>query len=215
MRKLCTLTLLISIFIVQTAFTEEISEFEPNNTLETAQDIDNHFILGYNEDIADSTTIPWVSITATGDDTFDYYTFYSPGSTVISIFDIDYGFQPDDPGSFDSITALWDASGNCLKCDHGCIPSAGAGGSTHGEDSYLGYAITDPGWYVIGVAKDNYSIVCPNDKSQLNDGFNSLFTPIPSGATYELQVSIPGHDYKPIYTCSGFDPPPCQWGSHC
>ncbi|MDB4442569.1 putative metal-binding motif-containing protein [bacterium] len=171
----------------------DINEIEPNNTLAIAQNIDDHFVLGNNEDVGDSTTIPWVSIKGTGDGTFDYYKFYSPGSTIGTKFDIDYGYQPGDSGSFDSFTAIWDSSGICLYCDHGGSSSAGAGGSTHNEDSYNGYIITEPGWYIIGVSQDGSGIVCPNDKSDLNGGFAGPLSPVPSGATYELQVSIPGH----------------------
>jgi hypothetical protein len=182
----------------------DINESEPNDPGETAQDfvetaqnIDDYFVLGDNEDIADSDTIPWVSIKGTGNNTFDYYKFYSPASSVGSRFDIDYGYQPGDPGSFDSFTAIWDENGTCLYCDHGSNPSVGAGGSTHGEDSYNGYNITEPGWYIIGVAQDGTGITCPDQKSILNGGFTSPLTPIPWGATYELQVSVPDHPVNP------------------
>jgi acetyltransferase-like isoleucine patch superfamily enzyme len=177
-----------------------INEVEPNDTLSTSQDIDSYFTLGSNPDIADSATIPYVSIKGTGDGTFDYYKFYSFGGGQYAIFDIDYGYQPGDPGSFDSFTAIWDSSGNCLYCDHGANPSVGAGGSTHGEDSYNGYNIETAGWYIIGVAKDSrypWLINCPNDKASLNGGFRYPLTPIPLGATYELQVSVPDHSMNP------------------
>lgn len=70
-----------------------ISEFEPNNSLASAQNIDSFFSLANDLPISSSTTIPHVSIYGTGNGTFDYYSFTvsTPGSR--GIFDIDFGIK--------------------------------------------------------------------------------------------------------------------------
>ncbi len=85
------------------------------------------------------------------------------------------------------MTVLWKSDGTYLYCDRTSDPSTGAGGSVSGNDSLNGYVFTEPGWYVIGVARDNGSCISSNG------GFPSGVSPIPSGATYTIQVSVPGH----------------------
>ena len=65
-----------------------VNQNNSNNSLESAQNIDNDFTLTFDPNIQDSNNIPHVSISATGDGTFDYYSFEATqGST--GIFDID------------------------------------------------------------------------------------------------------------------------------
>ena len=72
-----------------------IAEVEANNSLAAAQSIDGQWSLALDPDIGDSftntsTTIPHVTISGTGDGTFDYYAFTVPAAGVRGIFDIDY-----------------------------------------------------------------------------------------------------------------------------
>src|SRR5512136_1778039 len=111
-----------------------ISETEPNNSLAAAQGVNGHFSLDYRPDIGDggyvantSTTIPHGTVVGSGDGTFDYYSFYCPGSGSTSgqvIFDIDYT----SPG-FDSHLALWSTDGTLLFHNDDYDHRAGAGGS--------------------------------------------------------------------------------------
>ena len=94
-----------------------ISEFEPNNSLASAQNIDSFFSLANDLPISSSTTIPHVSIYGTGNGTFDYYSFTvsTPGSR--GIFDIDFGITG--TGFFsrrgiDTELFLFDNAGNFL-----------------------------------------------------------------------------------------------------
>ncbi|MDJ0536195.1 MAG: filamentous hemagglutinin N-terminal domain-containing protein [Xenococcaceae cyanobacterium MO_207.B15] len=65
-----------------------VNQNDSNNSLQSAQNIDNDFTLTFDPNIQDSNNIPHVSISATGDGTFDYYSFEATqGST--GIFDID------------------------------------------------------------------------------------------------------------------------------
>ncbi|NJN86930.1 MAG: filamentous hemagglutinin N-terminal domain-containing protein, partial [Leptolyngbyaceae cyanobacterium SL_7_1] len=68
-----------------------VSELESNDSIATAQNLDPFFFL--NPGVADpnveaSNTIPYVSISGTGDNTFDYYSFSATAGSG-GIFDID------------------------------------------------------------------------------------------------------------------------------
>ena len=68
-------TLAFTICVVLTpsfARAANTTEVEPNNTIGTAQNINNDFSVGANPDIQDAEMGPWVSIRASGDGTFDY-----------------------------------------------------------------------------------------------------------------------------------------------
>ena len=65
-----------------------INKVEPNNSLDTAQNIDDNFTIGANSNIQSSDTAPYVSIAAEGDGTFDYYSFQANQGDV-GVFDID------------------------------------------------------------------------------------------------------------------------------
>ncbi|MEM9274235.1 MAG: filamentous hemagglutinin N-terminal domain-containing protein [Cyanobacteria bacterium P01_F01_bin.143] len=68
-----------------------ITKIEPNNSLDTAQNINNSFSLNNNPDISNSNSIPNVSIAAEGNGTFDYYSFDATANSL-GIFDIDGTF---------------------------------------------------------------------------------------------------------------------------
>ncbi|MDQ3330741.1 MAG: hypothetical protein M3552_08810 [Planctomycetota bacterium] len=84
-----------------------VLESEPNNTLATAQNINGNFTLDFSSNIGDvagnntSTTIPHVTISGTGDGTYDYYSFFVAVAGSIGIFDIDFGYD-NGPGSVDT-----------------------------------------------------------------------------------------------------------------
>jgi hypothetical protein len=158
-----------------------VAEAEPNNTIDSAQNIDQDFGIGANPDIQDAELYPWVSISATGDDTFDYYSFEVPAAGVTGVFDIDYGYFGD--GSFDTKICLYSSDGTLLDSNDDSYESVGALGSKYDYDSYISYAFAAPGTYVIGVG--TYAVDC-------NPGGLAGQAPEP-GNTYVLQVSLSEH----------------------
>lgn len=97
---------MVFLFYISIASASIVLEVESNDTLATAQNIDSFFSLGSDPDIEDSTTVPWVSITGTGNGTRDYYFFTVPdpgmGFFITGVFDVDYAH----PG-FDSFLRLF------------------------------------------------------------------------------------------------------------
>ncbi len=176
---LCAIMLFFG--LVGMASATAIGESEPNDSLATAQNIDSYFSLGANSDIIFSETIPWVSISATGNGTYDYYSFLVTGTSVRGIFDIDYG--KNQGGSIDTELGLWDSAGNVLAENDDYSYTAGAGGSVHNYDAYIDYTFDSPGTYIIGVAEYYASAGTGGWSGGIPD----------SGDTYTLQVSIEGH----------------------
>lgn len=168
-----------------------ISEVEPNDTLNTAQNIDAFFSLDFNPDILNSTTTPHVTIEATGDNTFDYYSFTVPTAGTVGVFDIDWT-QPDGPSGLDTVMALWDAAGNVLAFNDDFDATAGAGGSlqadlfTLGFDSFIEHGFDAPGWYFVGVAESAGALTAPDLGGWTIDNSN----PLAAGTNYTLHVSI-------------------------
>ncbi|MBZ6377021.1 hypothetical protein B5C34_07035 [Pacificimonas flava] len=136
-----------------------------NDSFLTAESIDAEFSLAFNEDIADSTTIPYVSITASAEDGgVDIFSFFV-SSPRRGIFDVDYAAiesegsedgPPMAPTSyFDSWLNLYDGLGNLLASADDSDISDGALGSASSLDSFLTYDFTTSGLYYIEVK--NYS----------------------------------------------------------
>ncbi|MGC9528662.1 MAG: DVUA0089 family protein, partial [Limnospira sp.] len=129
-----------------------ILEAEPNNTIAAAQFLNpGDFSLTFNADIQAldgtniSTTIPHVSISGTGDGTFDYYRFNAEPGT--------WRFDIDD-NNFDTELFLYDTSGNLLAQNDDDIETGHTGGSL---PSYITHDFSAGGYYVIGVGRYNSS----------------------------------------------------------
>ena len=160
-----------------------IAEVEANNTLATAQDLDGTLVLREQDNIGDetentSTTIPHITVRATGNGTFDYYKFTvtAPGR---GIFDIDLGADAG-TGYADLALFLYDASGTLLAQSDDAPSSYGAGGSSTDLDPFISYDFTTAGTYFIGVAQ-----------SPSTGGTGGITGNPPSpGATYRLHVSL-------------------------
>src|SRR5919112_3477791 len=75
------------------AWAASVSEVEPNDSIDEAQNIDPYFSLDSDPNIAHSTTAPHATVDGTGNGTFDYYAFSVPqaGFATIGLFDIDGG----------------------------------------------------------------------------------------------------------------------------
>jgi hypothetical protein len=197
MKKLCILSLTLSVLLIGMigkASALPIFEYEPNDTLASAQNIDPFFSLGANPNIKDAETRPWVSITATGDGTYDYYSF-TVAETSRAIFDIDFGWNQG--GSIDTEIAVWaakDTGFEKLRENDDNKTSKGAGGSVHTYynstnsytyDSYINMNnehMLTPGMYIVGVAQYD------DDAFANDDGWHC--TGADEGDTYTLQVSV-------------------------
>ena len=152
-----------------------VNEIEPNNSLATAQNVDNEaWSLESNDYIQDSTTIPHISILGTGDNSYDYYSFEITTAGSIAYFDID-------EANFDTELFLFDNAGNYLR---GNDDAGGDPGSTSGLHSRFTFTFNTPGIYTIGVAE--YS------SNGAPGGITGNY-PDP-GDSYTLQISIQNHD---------------------
>ncbi|GAB4551079.1 MAG: hypothetical protein Tsb0014_45450 [Pleurocapsa sp.] len=130
-----------------------VAEKESNNTPETPQNIDGFFSLAPNSDISDDTTIPHVSISATGDNTLDYYSFRVTSSGSWGIFDIDYG-DTGEAGSINTELFLFDNQGNLIADNDNFGKLGGAEGSISDLDPLISvFGFDVPGTYIIGVGK--------------------------------------------------------------
>lgn len=173
----------ILLALISPAHASYFNEAEPNDTLAQAQSMDSYFSMSYDADIGDvgginrSTTMAHASVLATGDDTFDYYSFtLSRESTVI--LDIDYGMQ-----DFDSVLSLWKADGTFFgQNDDKYSPDVvGAGGSVSGFDSFMQTTL-QAGTYVVGVALyKSYGA---------DGGWDAISRPVPTGADYTLHATV-------------------------
>ncbi|CAB9499210.1 Hemolysin-type calcium-binding repeat (2 copies) [Seminavis robusta] len=158
--------------LVSVAQASVIQEQEPNNDINTAQIIPvGAFTLGFNPIIANSATLPWVTIEGTGDDTHDYYSFVVPTAGMIaSVFDVD------NTNNFDSWLTLYNSNGRIIRINNNGSP--GDPGSNTAHDSYLTYTFTAPGTYTIAVSR-----CC-------GPPFHTRSNYVPSGATYKLHISL-------------------------
>ncbi|MDP3815961.1 VCBS domain-containing protein, partial [Pseudomonas sp.] len=162
--------------LIQTAYTNvngqgSISKPQgmDNHSIANAIDLDGQFVLGTDPDVANAGSVPFVSISAIGNNAFDYYAF-TVTQAGTATFDIDYGMNQG--VSFDPWLNLYDAAGTLLAQNDDASIGLGGGGSIHNYDSFLSYSFSQPGTYYIAVGR------FPN-------------TSIPTGGTYELQVSLP------------------------
>jgi len=203
MKKLLFLAVVV-LFISVNAEALTITEIESNDTLDTAQMVDGYFSLGANPDIAYATTSPWVSITGTGDGTFDYYQFTVNNNNDTIVIDIDYGHTPDVTGSVELSFGLykWNGSDWINRMSHsGYSPVAdGAGGSVSESDPYFEYSPSynsnaNAGLWAIGIASGKY-IYHDSDPSIV--GFAHPTAPIPIESTYQLQLSIENAAVAPV-----------------
>lgn len=168
----CTL-LLLSNFAIAAA---PISESEPNNSGATAQNVNFGFSLPGDPLANGPANLPTVSISGTGDGTFDFYRFYTLGGQTF--LDIDFGTGG--AGSMDTELFLFDSAGNLLASND---DSAGDPGSASGFfGGTLDSAITTnlaAGTYVVAVGEFN---------SSGSNGFGVSGNAPDTGDTYTLHI---------------------------
>ncbi|MDX2156026.1 MAG: pre-peptidase C-terminal domain-containing protein [Hyphomicrobiaceae bacterium] len=141
-----------------------------NNSTAQAVDISSLFSLAADPDIANATTNPHVSITATANGAVDFYRLVTTAPGIELTLDIDYAGSG--ATSFDSYVRLLDGQGNLIVSDDDSGTTEGAGGSTSGLDSFLTYTTLTAGTFYIEVGAYPGAVAIPN------------------GAIYELQVSV-------------------------
>jgi Ca2+-binding RTX toxin-like protein len=169
-----------------------IPEAEQNDSLAGAFNLDNSgFSLLFDTNIGDtlnntSTAIPNISITGTGNGTYDYYSFTVNNVGDRGIFDIDFG--ADAGGGFvDTSLVLFDPSGNVIDMNDEPISmtfAVGADGSTSTLDPFFEHTFAQAGLHVIGVAQG---------MATAQAGGIDAGRELPVGSTYTLQISIENH----------------------
>lgn len=166
-----------------------VTEQGPNDTLPSAQSLEGYiWSLSSDPDIGDefgstSTSLPHLTVTATGNESFDYYSFVVSNVPARGIFDIDYGATGNPLTDMDSQIFLYDSAGNLLASNNDSPLAFGAGGSASTLDSFLTYPFVKSGTYIIGVAA--------SPSNGLPGGISG--TQIGNGDTYTLQVSVENH----------------------
>ncbi len=158
-----------------------LAEVEPNDSIAQAQLLsDNDFSINspnnFNQNVELATSIPYVSIEGTGNDTVDYYSFNVKEGTR-AIFDIDEGATTgvQGEGNVRLELILFDSQGNKLASNSIASPFSGADGSKSQDDPYLRYVFPEAGRYFIQVKEPSF----------LGSG-----NEIRNGATYKLQISL-------------------------
>ncbi|NQV25561.1 MAG: VCBS repeat-containing protein, partial [Rhodopirellula sp.] len=160
-------------------------ELEPNNSRGEAMQLDDGgWSLDANADIENSELIPHVTITGTGDGTFDFYSFTVAQAGSNAEFDIDNASVTSGT-SFDTELFLFDSTGALLASnDDSSLDS----GSTSSYDSRIAYQFTQPGYYTIAVGAFNSS----------SNGAGGLTGSTPAiGKRYVLNVSVDHHTLSP------------------
>ncbi|WP_186002606.1 M10 family metallopeptidase C-terminal domain-containing protein [Mycobacterium sp. KBS0706] len=140
-----------------------------NNSVATAHAITNNFSLAADADIGNATTLAHSTVNATGNGQGGYYKLTVNAGTVITA-DIDHTSD----GLSDSFLWLERADGTVVAFndDGGNDP-----GSARRTDSLFSFKVTETGDYYIVVG-------------QYNNDTGDTEKIVPSGATYELNVSV-------------------------
>jgi hypothetical protein len=143
------LALSIGVWTPRTASATFIAETEPNNTGATAQNVDGNFSLDNDPNITSSTTIPHVSIRATGNGTNDFYSFTSAGGIIILDIDTTNAGNDSEIGIWNAAGVLVDNADDLLPPDPGSDLDFSAPDGTF--DSFLQLAGQPAGVYTVGV----------------------------------------------------------------
>jgi Ca2+-binding RTX toxin-like protein len=169
------------------ALATSVSEVEPNDSIDQAQNIDGSFSLDSDPNIGNttintSTIVPHATLNGTGNGTVDYYRFTVSKAGDGVILDVDGAVVCNEEVTFcegfDSWVELHDSSDQFLAANDDSDTTWGQGGSVAGGDSYLEYTFQTPGTYYVAVGR-----------------YHGL-QPIPavgsggSGTSYQLQVSL-------------------------
>lgn len=141
-----------------------------NNTTGTATDISGQFAFVETTDVLGGTNVPNVSISGTGNNQFDYFSFTVSADNVFIALDID-GTST----GYDSVIRLLDSSGAVVAENDDAIPEVEGTGSSVRTDSFLTVTLPSAGTYYVQVG--SYTAA------------GSGITTIGVGQSYTLHVS--------------------------
>jgi hypothetical protein len=148
-----------------------VAENEPNDSLGTAQSVENEvWSVNANGNIFWDTAVPHLTISATGNDTVDYYSFVVPTTWSWTQFDVDFS-------TTDTAMVLFDSAGNVVASNDDWGPDPGS--TTTPEDPFF-LATLRAGTYYIGVGGAAYSPT-------------NLNVPVPPNTFYTLHISVANH----------------------
>ncbi|ADL02579.1 M10 family metallopeptidase C-terminal domain-containing protein [Brevundimonas subvibrioides] len=145
-----------------------------NTSRDSAVSLDGGFDILPRSDVVSAGTTPHATVLATAGGTVEWYSFSATAGASVTI-DIDNA-------TFDSVIRIVDAAGNVLAENDDGATSGDAGNAT---DSALTFTIPANGIYYVQVSE-----WVSNGPLTTRD--------IPSGQTYTLHVSVPGHAVVPI-----------------
>jgi T1SS-143 domain-containing protein len=129
----------------------------------SAINLDGHFAVGSDPEVGNAATVPYVSIHGVGNNAVDVFSFTVTQAGTLAVFDIDHG-------GFDTTLRVYNSSGTeIFYQDDGYADDPG---SSSDLDSYQSWTFSDPGTYYVVVGRWSY-------------------VNIPTGASYELQISLP------------------------
>jgi hypothetical protein len=171
-------TLLIGLSTPRAVFATFIAELEPNNTGATAQNVNGNFSLDNDPNITNSTTIPHVSIRATGDGTYDFYRFTSLGGIII--LDTDNTNGDNGIGSADDTEiGLWNLAGILLDFNDDNSSDPGSSPATV-WNSFINLPGQPAGDYIVGVCRFN---------CEFGNNFSISGAALSQGHAYTLHIS--------------------------
>ena len=151
-----------------------------NNSVATAVDLTDYFTLVADADIANDTTVPHTTVTATGNGLAGYYSVTLNADTILTL-DMDHT-----TAGHDSWILLLDAKGNVVADND---DGGGDPGSDQATDSQLSYSVLASGTYTVLVGS-------------WDRGFSAA---VPVGATYELNISVATQPLPPPVGVAGND----------
>ncbi|MEP3247441.1 MAG: Ig-like domain-containing protein [Sneathiella sp.] len=154
-----------------------------NNNPENAQNLDGSFGVQEDANVAQSDSIPHVSVTATGDGSADWYSFTVTEDGSLVMLDIDGGRTYVNPtGGMDTELFLFNAAGDLVAFndDNG----RDAGSEETGLDSRI----------QVNLAAGIYYLAVAEWPSSASDGFSVTGNVPDNGDTYSLHVSVENHD---------------------
>ena len=182
MRVLVKIAAIASVSLAaQLSHALEITEIEPNDRTDIAQNIDPFFSTGFVLNIEsgptsnDSATVPHVTINSLpGDDTFDIFSFTVDMAGSMGIFDTDNA----EISGMDSYLRLFDVDGSTVLAENDDSFFDGPGDQIANTfNSFLTYDFTNPGVYFIEVGE---TPLTPNGPP----------TEVLPGSEYQLHVSL-------------------------
>lgn len=159
-----------------------VTEVEPNDSFATAQSLDGQFSLGSDPNVANASTVPYVSVVSgTPSGSYDYYSFTVGAGGSTALFDIDFGMN-----DFDPYLSLFDSAFNLIAShDDGGVLDPG---SVDEWDPYFSYNFASGGLYYVRVGT---CCVSPGTADyQLNVSLANPGTPgaVPEPATWAMML---------------------------